>query len=97
MVRHPKGPRARTRYLLRKPPRRRGMRGLSYLLRNYSIGDKVVIRPDPSVHSGMPHRRYVGKVATVVGFRGRALEVLVSEPQRLLIVHRAHVIPLEQK
>lgn len=51
---------------------------LSRILIDYRIGDKVYIGVDPAIHNGMPHRRYIGKVGTVVGFRGRALEVEVK-------------------
>jgi large subunit ribosomal protein L21e len=35
----------------------------------YPVGSKVVIDIDPSVHKGMPHKRYQGKVGVVLGRR----------------------------
>jgi len=81
--------------VLRKKPRERGKLSLGKLLRGYEKGEKVVIKIDPSVHHGMPHRRYHGKVGEVVGQRGRAY--LVKIPQRktfkLIITTPEHLAP----
>ncbi len=78
MVRTSKGFRRRTRQTLRKKPRERGLKPLGYLLTEYRVGDKVVIDIDPSTHKGQPHRRYQGKVGTVLERRGRAYVVGVK-------------------
>ena len=72
MVKSSRGFRRRTRQLLRKNPRKRGLRPLGYMLTEYKVGDKVVISIDPSTHKGQPHRRYHGKVGVVLNRRGRA-------------------------
>ncbi|MEM3522845.1 MAG: 50S ribosomal protein L21e, partial [Candidatus Bathyarchaeia archaeon] len=77
MVERSKGYRSRTRNLLRKRPRDKGKINLSKILRTYKNGDKVCIKIDPSVHKGMPHRRYHGKIGLVIGKRGRSYEVKV--------------------
>ena len=41
------------------------IRGVSFLLREYAVGDKVLVIIDPSQHKALPHRRYHGKVGTV--------------------------------
>jgi large subunit ribosomal protein L21e len=64
---------------MRKRPRERGKLGLSRILYSYQPGDKVVIKIDPSVHKGMPHRRYHGKIGVIKGRRGRAYEVAVTQ------------------
>ena len=74
-----RGFRRKTRSLMRKRPRERGKLGLSRILHTYQPGDKVVIKIDPSVHKGMPHRRYHGKIGIIRGRRGRAYEVAVSQ------------------
>jgi large subunit ribosomal protein L21e len=71
------GPRRKSRSALTKSVRDRGRIGLSRLLTVYEPGEKVVIHIDAGVHKGMPHRRYQGKVGTVVGRRGRAYIVEV--------------------
>jgi len=78
-----KGPRRKSRSALRKPVRERGKLGLGKLLAKYDVGDTVIIDIDPAIHGGMPHRRYQGKVGTVVERRGRAC--IVEVPQRKTI------------
>ena len=77
MVKKSKGYRSRTRILLKKKPRERGKLGLNRLLRNYVSEEKVSIKIDPSVHKGMPHRRYHGKIATIMEKRGRSYVIEV--------------------
>jgi len=78
-VRKPKGLRADSRSLLRRKPRERGKIGLSTVLHEYKPGEKIVIELNPSIHKGMPHRRYQGKVGDIVGRRGRAYAVNITE------------------
>jgi len=94
-VRKSKGYRARTRSLLRKKPRERGKLRLSKLLYNYEAGSKVVIKIEPSVQKGMPHRRYHGKVGTVIGKRGRSYIVSVTQGDAVkeIIVRPEHLEP----
>lgn len=90
-----RGLRRKTRQRLRKPPRERGMQPLGRLLREYKAGDKVVIKIDPSVHKGMPHSRYHGKVGDVEERRGRAYVVKLKEggKTKTLIVRPEHIKP----
>lgn len=74
-----KGYRAKTRSLLRRKPRERGKTGLSKILHEYKLGDKVVIKIDPSAHKGMPHRRYHGRHGIITDKRGRAYVLKVSQ------------------
>ncbi len=100
MVKAPRGFRHRTRKLLRKRVRERGaVPPLSLILHEYKPGDKVHIKINPSVHSGMPHRRYHGKTGTVVGKRGKAylVEVYLGDKKKLLIVRPEHLRPAGQK
>jgi len=76
LVKAPQGLRHRTRKIMKKSVREKGaVPSLSKILIEYRVGDKVYIDVDPAIHGGMPHRRYIGRVGTIVGFRGRALEV----------------------
>lgn len=90
-----KGYRNKTRALLRKKVREHGKLGLSRLLHTYNPGDKVVIKIDPSVHKGMPHRRYHGKIGVIVGKRGRSYEVTVTQGDEIkeVIVRPEHLQP----
>ena len=85
----------RTRSVLRKPRRERGRQPLGKLLHEYITGDKVVIMIDSSVHKGMPHPRYHGRVGTIVNKRGRAyvVELLAGKKVKSLIVRPEHIKP----
>ncbi len=87
-----RGFRRKTRHILSKDR----VRGLSYLLYNYSIGDRVSIVIDPREHKGMPHRRYHGKVGIVEGIYKRALKVRVriGDKDKILYARLAHIKPL---
>lgn len=90
-----KGYRTRTRRLLRKKPRERGKLRLSKLLYQYQPGNRVVIKIDPSVHKGMPHKRYHGKVGTVVEKRGKSYIINVTQGNAVkeIIVRPEHLEP----
>ena len=75
-----KGPRRKSRSVLSKKIRQRGRLPLSRLLTKYEVGEKVIINIDSAIHKGMPNKRFQGKVANVVGKRGRAL--ICEIPQR---------------
>ncbi|OYT44365.1 50S ribosomal protein L21e [Candidatus Bathyarchaeota archaeon] len=94
-----KGFRSKTRSLLRKNPRERGKIKITKILREYKAGDKVVIKIDPSVHKGMPHRRYHGKVGVVMARRGRAYIVSVTQGDAVkeIIVRPEHLDPWRGK
>lgn len=90
-----KGYRARTRHLFKRNPRERGKGKISRLLHEYEAGDYVIIKTDPSVHKGMPHRRYHGKVGTVIDKRGRAYIVGVTQGDTVkeVIIRPEHLEP----
>lgn len=92
-----KGFRTRTRHLLKKKPREKGKIRLSKLLYQYPPGSRAVIEIDPSVHKGMPHKRYHGRVGTVVEKRGRSYVVSVAEGKTVkkIIVRPEHLEPYE--
>jgi large subunit ribosomal protein L21e len=89
------GYRAGTRRLLKKAPRERGKMRISKLLHEYQPGSCVVIRIDASVPKGMPHRRYHGKVGTIVNRRGRSYVVSVTQGEAVkeIIVRPEHLEP----
>ncbi|MEM2024942.1 MAG: 50S ribosomal protein L21e [Desulfurococcaceae archaeon] len=96
MVKAPKGFKSRTRKLLKKPVREKGaVPKLSLLMVEYNVGDKVHIVVDPSVHSGVPHRRYYGKTGAVVGKRGKCyiMKVAIGKKEKLLFVRPEHIRP----
>jgi large subunit ribosomal protein L21e len=68
-----------TRSLLRKPVRERGKPNIGKLLQEYAPGSQVIIKMNSSVQKSMPHKRFHGKIGTVVEKRGRSY--VVSVPQ----------------
>jgi large subunit ribosomal protein L21e len=90
-----KGYRAGTRRLLKKEPRERGKLRLSKLLYEYQPGNRVVVKIDPSVQKGMPHKRYHGKVGVVVNKRGQSYVVSVAQGDAVkeIIVRPEHLEP----
>jgi len=70
-------------------------RGVSFMLREYSVGDRALVIIDPRQHKGLPHRRYHGKVGTVkeVGRRSIILDVKLGEKTKTLITRFDHIKP----
>jgi large subunit ribosomal protein L21e len=94
-MRKSKGFRSGSRRLMTKEPRERGKLSLSKLLHEYQPGTQVVVKIEPSVQKGMPHRRYHGRVGTVLNKRGRSYVVSVSQGDALreIIVRPEHLEP----
>ena len=96
-MKHSVGYRNRTRSLLRKKPRERGLSPINRILRDYADGEKVVIKIDPSIVKGMPHRRFHGKTGTVIAKRGRAyvIRAHMGGFEKVVIARPEHIQPLE--
>jgi large subunit ribosomal protein L21e len=90
-----KGFRAGTRHLLKKKPRERGKTRLSKLLHQYEPGNRVVIKIEPSIQKGMPHKRYHGKAGAVVEKRGRSYVISVTQGKAVkqITVRPEHLEP----
>ena len=82
----PVGKRANTRYLFKG-------RKLSVesLLKNYKIGDKVVISQNGRYPSGLPFRRFAGQVATITEKRGNCYLVHIAKENKDVLVGKAHI------
>ena len=87
------GRRIKNRSLLAKRAGEKGHRTLSYLLKEYNPGDRVVIKIDPSVHSGMPFRRFYGSYGEVLSRRGRAYLIRVKDggKEKIVIAGPEHI------
>jgi len=91
-----RGLRSRTRSILSKNPKDKGLRSLGYLLRDYKNGEKVVIIIDPATHRGMPYKRFQGAIGEVLEHRGRAYVVKVTEggKAKKVIARPEHIRPV---
>jgi large subunit ribosomal protein L21e len=70
--------------------------GISYLLINYKVGDKVIVSIDPREHNTMPHRRYQGKIGIIKEIGKRIIKVSVNlgNKEKILQTKRNHIKPI---
>jgi large subunit ribosomal protein L21e len=95
MVKSSKGFRSRSRGTFTKEVRERGLPPVSRFLREFSVGDRVIVRIEASDPHGQPHPRYQGRTCTVVAKSGRAyrIEFLDGGKRKELIANSIHLIP----
>jgi large subunit ribosomal protein L21e len=93
MVKSSKGFRSRSRGVLTKDVRERGMPPVTRYLQAFNVGDKVVVRLEASDPHGMPHPRYQGRTCTVVAKVGRAyrIDFLDGGKRKELIANPVHL------
>ena len=96
-MRKSKGYNAKTRALFRKKPREKGKLGLSRILYEYKVGEKVLVKIDSGFHKGMPHRRYHGNVGVITALKGRAYVVSVKQGKatKEIIIRPEHLSPIK--
>jgi len=92
-MRGSKGYYTRSRRLLKKKPRDKGKPKLGKLLTKYEPGSQVIIKMDSSVQKSLPHKRFHGKIGTVVEKRGRGYVVSVAKGDAVkeIIVRSEHL------
>ena len=97
MVKSSKGFRSRSRGTFTKQVRERGLPPVSRFLREFAVGDRVVVRIEASDPHGQPHPRYQGRTCTVVAKSGRAyrIEFLDGRKRKELVANPIHLIPAE--
>jgi large subunit ribosomal protein L21e len=83
------------RRLLTKKPREKGKLKLGKLLIDYETGSQVIIKMDSSVQKSLPHKRFHGKIGTVLEKRGRGYVVSVANGHAVkkIIVRSEHLEP----
>jgi large subunit ribosomal protein L21e len=93
MVKKSHGYRSRTRGLMSKRIREKGLSSPTKVLVDYEVGQRVDIVIDPAFHKGMPHKRYHGKTGIATGIRGRAVlvDVGLGKATKSLIIRREHL------
>jgi len=97
MVKSSKGFRSRSRGTFTKEVRERGLPPVSRFLREFAVGDRVVVRLEASDPHGQPHPRYQGRTCTVVAKSGRAYRIQFRDGGKLkeLIANPIHLIPAD--
>lgn len=98
MPKNSKGFHSRTRGVLTKEARDKGLPPPTHYLRDFAPGAKVIIRLEAAEHGGMPHPRYQGKVGVVLRKRGRAYEVAFTDGRKvkMVISDPVHLLPMEK-
>ena len=83
------------RRFLTKKPREKGKLKLGKLLIDYEAGSQVIIKMDSSVQKSLPHKRFHGKIGTVLEKRGRGYVVSVAngDAVKKIIVRSEHLEP----
>jgi large subunit ribosomal protein L21e len=95
MVKSSKGFRSRSRGTFTKDARERGLPPVTRYLREFEIGDKVMVKIEPSDPHGQPHPRYQGRTCTVVARSGRSyrIEFLDGGKRKELVAAPIHLLP----
>jgi large subunit ribosomal protein L21e len=93
MVKRSKGTRSKSRYIMRKKPRNRGVISITKTLQQFDIGASVSIDIDSAVHKGMPHPRFQGYTGKIEGTQGDAylVGITVGKKHKTLIVLPEHL------
>lgn len=93
MVKASKGARRRTRGVLQKRARDRGLSPITRIFQRFEVGEKASVNIDPSIHKGQPHVRFHGRTGTVTGSRGKAylLKVRMGGKEKEIIVRPEHL------
>ena len=92
-MRSSKGIRKRTRNILSKSPRQRGLPPITHSFAKYEIGEKAAVVINPSVHEGQPHVRFQGHTGTVMGMQGKAyvLHLSIGKHGKDIIIRPEHM------
>lgn len=83
MVKASKGIRRRTRGIMSKSPRERGLSPITRAFAKYEVGERACIVIDPSIHRGQPHVRFHGRTGEIVGRRGAAYVLAVNDKGKM--------------
>ena len=93
MVKRSKGIRSKSRQILRKKPRNKGIKSITRALQQFEEGDSVNIVIDPSIHKGMPHIRFHGYTGKIEGKQGSSYLVGINDGKKhkTLIIKSDHL------
>lgn len=88
------GPRHKSRKKFRQKPYFRP--AITKFLREFKVGQNVVIVQEPSSQKGMPHKRYKGRGGQVSGTRGKSyiVEIRDGNKAKRIISRAEHLKPV---
>ena len=88
------GAQQNTRNKLKKKPRNRGKISVDKYMQEFKTGEKVLIKPEPSVKKNIPHRRFIRKIGEITGKRGKAYKIKVKD---MNAVKEVFIMPIHLK
>lgn len=91
MTHKARGPKSKTRSLLKRKAREKT--SVNKRLKEFKMGSRVVIKPDPSEQKSMPFKRFYGKSGIVTNKRGRSYIIKIKDggKEKKLIVRPVHL------
>lgn len=93
MAKRTGGYRRKTRGIFRKNIKSRGKISIRKYFQEFKPGDKVILKAEPAVQTGMYFRRFHGKVGEVSGMKGECYIVKIKDlnKKKELIIHPIHL------
>lgn len=87
------GFRRKTRSIFTKSKREKGKISLTRYLQILNKGDIVQLSVESSIHKGVYHPMFHGKMGVIQNKKGKCYEVLITDggKQKTLIVHPVHL------
>ena len=73
------GMRTKSRRVMKKDIREKGMPSASKVLQEFNKGEKVIIKIDSAVVKGMPYKRFQGREGFVLGKQGKCFVVKIKD------------------
>jgi large subunit ribosomal protein L21e len=88
-----KGINKRTRGILRRTPRERGLSPITRAFKKCEKGEQATIILDPSIRKGRPHVCFHGKTGRVLGSQGRAymMSIKIGNKTKQVVVFPEHL------
>ncbi len=86
--------RKKTRNIMLKPRSSIGKFPIQGFIQTFNVGDKVVLKVEPSIANGQYFRRFHGKTCEITGKKGASYEVRVRDggKYKSLIVNPVHMV-----
>lgn len=93
------GFRRKTRSKLRKNMRDKGKISISRYFHEFKEGDRVILKAEPAIQTGMSHPRYQGKAGIVFGKQGECYKVMIKDGsmEKMMIVHPIHLLKQKEE
>jgi len=71
--------RTKSRRVMKKDIREKGMPSASKVLQEFNKGEKVIIKIDSAVVKGMPYKRFQGREGLVLGKQGKCFVIRIKD------------------